>query len=73
MIRFLYGEATEEESREIDHALLCDGNLRQKLHALEEVKRQLDDASLEPSAATVLNILAFSRAVPHASPNMAEG
>jgi hypothetical protein len=71
LIRYLYGEATEEESREINHALLCDAGLRQKLDALEEVKQQLDEAALEPSSATVLNILAYSRGLRQASPDLA--
>ena len=73
LIRFLYQETSEEESREINHALVCDAGLRQKLYALEDVKRQLDEAVLEPSPGTVLSILAYSRTAQPASPNVTQG
>lgn len=64
MIRFLYQETTDEESQEISNALLCDTDLRTKLQELQQMKQQLDEAALEPSATTVLNILSYSRSVP---------
>jgi len=52
---------------------VCDAGLRQKLYALEDVKRQLDEAVLEPSPGTVLSILAYSRTAQPASPNVTQG
>lgn len=64
LIRFLYHETTEEESREINNALLCDADLRLKMQELQHAQLALDDAALEPSPASVLSILSYSRSVP---------
>jgi hypothetical protein len=62
LIRFLYHETTEEETREINKALLSDFELRQAYRDLCETKSALDRAQLEPSEETVMKILAAARA-----------
>lgn len=63
LIKFLYHETSEEESREINRALLCDSELQALFNELKATIAQLDDAQLEPAASTVLNILSYSRGV----------
>lgn len=61
MIRYLYRETTEEETREIDRALICDSQLMAAYNELREMVREIDGTLLEPSNQTVLNILSYSR------------
>ena len=61
LIRYLYQETTEKEKKEIDNALICDGELRALFNELCSVKASIDEAHIEPSSATVLNILSYSK------------
>ena len=61
LIRYLYHETTEEESKEIDKALLCDNELQALYAQLIALKNEMDGAQLQPSSATVLNILSYSK------------
>ena len=61
LIRYLYQETTEKETREIDNALIRDTELRALYNELISMKRSMDDAHLEPSSMTVLNILSYSK------------
>lgn len=61
-MRYLYHETTREEKNEIDNALLCDSELQALYNELLEVKIDMDAATLEPSASTVLSILSYSKA-----------
>ena len=61
LIRFLYHETSEEETKEINRALLCDGELQTQYKDLNASKAMLDDVRLQPSANTVLNILSYAR------------
>ena len=63
LIRYLYREITEEEKNEIDRALLRDGNLRSMYKQVCAALKELDEAALEPSESTVMNILGYSRAL----------
>lgn len=62
LLRYLYQETTSEERKEIDKALLCDSELQALYNELQEVKNEMDLALLEPSDATVLGILSYSKA-----------
>ena len=79
LIRFLYHETSEEESREINRALLCDSELQALFNELKTTIKQLDDAQLEPSPSVLLNILSYSRSVGqkavmmNAPPSMVQG
>ena len=61
LIRYLYQETTEKEKREIDNALICDGELRALYNELCSMKASMDEAHIEPSTSAVLNILSYSR------------
>lgn len=61
LIRYLYHETTEEEKREIDKALICDSELMALYKELCAVVKSINETTLEPSKATILNILAYSR------------
>jgi hypothetical protein len=52
------------ESREIDKALLCDGELQALYNELCLVKKEMDEAQLQPSPSTILNILSYSKNLP---------
>jgi hypothetical protein len=60
-MRYLYHETTEEEKQEISKALICDAQLLAQYKELLALKRQLDEARLEPSAESVERILSYSR------------
>lgn len=61
LIRFIYHETTNEEESEINKALLCDSELRQRHAELLDQKRQLDQARLEPGSQVIANILNYAR------------
>ena len=61
LIRYLYRETTEAESKEIDKALICDSELQALYSDLCSLKKDMDESKLQPSASTVLNILSYSR------------
>ena len=64
-MRYLYHETTEKEEQEINKALLSDTELRTLYTSMLALKNDLDKAQLEPSSATVLNILSYSRSEQH--------
>jgi anti-sigma factor RsiW len=61
LIRYLYQETTEEEKKEIEKALQRDPELKTLFTELSAVRKELECAQLEPSEATVRNILDYSR------------
>ena len=61
LIRFIYHETTSEEEKEINKALLCDSELRQRHAVLLQHMRDLDQAKLEPESRAIENILNYSR------------
>lgn len=61
LIRFIYRETSEEETREINKALLCDSELQAQYKELNATHKQLTKAKLEPSAASIQNILNYAR------------
>lgn len=63
LVRYLYREITEEESREIDRALLCDNELKALFNELRSMLDEIDAADLQPSPVTVQNILSYSRSL----------
>lgn len=60
LIRFLYRETSEEETREINKALLCDTDLLSQYKKLNATHKELNAARLEPSAKTIQNILNYA-------------
>ena len=61
LIRYIYHETSEEETKEIDKALICDSELQLQFKELMAVKRQMDDSTMQPSATVVANILNYAR------------
>lgn len=60
LIRFLYHETSEEETKEINKALLCDTDLLKQYKELNATHKELNAARLEPSAKTIQNILNYA-------------
>ncbi|MEY4931275.1 MAG: hypothetical protein RI909_1999, partial [Bacteroidota bacterium] len=63
LIRFLYHETSEKETKEINQALLCDSELQAQYKELNAMRHELDSVRLEPSAESVLNILQYARSM----------
>lgn len=61
LIKFLYHETSEEETKEISKALMCDAELQLMYQELKALVGDLDRDHMEPSSSSVLNILAYSR------------
>lgn len=62
-MRRLYHETSEEETREIDKALLCDSELQRQYKELAEIKRELGKVDLQPSEEVTQNILTYAKAL----------
>ena len=61
LVRYLYRETSETETREIDKALLSDTELQLQFKELSAQKRQLDGILIDPSDNSVENILKYAR------------
>jgi hypothetical protein len=61
LIRYVYHETTERETKEINKALICDAELQEVYKELVATKSQLGEATLSPSVIAVQNILCYSR------------
>ena len=61
LIRYLYRETTERETREIDKALICDSELQKQYKELVTMKSQLDELRMEPSDRSINGILNYAR------------
>ena len=61
LIRYIYHETTEKETREIDRALICDSELQKQYKELVTTKKQLDTVRMEPSERTINSILNYAR------------
>lgn len=59
-MRRLYHETSPEEAKEIDKALLCDSELQRQYTEMAVLKKELDSAQMQPSDATVKNILHYA-------------
>lgn len=61
LMRRLYHETSAEETKEIDKALLLDSQLQRQYQEMAAMKKELDEAKLEPSDATIKNILHYAQ------------
>ncbi|MEO1050874.1 MAG: hypothetical protein AAFX87_09610 [Bacteroidota bacterium] len=61
LIRYLYGDTSKKENKEIEKALICDSELQEIYKELSAVKNQLERSLKEPSAKALTNIIHFSR------------
>jgi hypothetical protein len=60
-MRRLYLETSEEETKEIDKALLCDSELQRQYKEMVAMKKQMDEIQLNPSDAVIKNILHYAQ------------
>ena len=63
LIRYLYHEITAEEKKAIDRALIRDSKLKALYNEVRAALKELDKATLHPSATTVFNILNYSKSL----------
>ena len=61
LTRYICRETTEEETREIDHLLTLDRELRLEVDGLRAMLFHLEGTLLEPSDAVVENIMRHAR------------
>ncbi len=61
LIRFLYHETSEEETKGINKALLLDSGLQAQLNELRAMHKDLDAIHLQPSASSIQNILHYAK------------
>ena len=64
LIRYIYHETSEAETKEIDKALICDNALQALYLDLIAQHKELDDAALEPPPSAILNILSYAKSLP---------
>jgi hypothetical protein len=61
LIRYLYRETTDKETKEISNALICDSELQSQYAELCSLMKRVDNAQLEPSSASIQNILNYAK------------
>ncbi len=61
VIKLVYDELNDEESRDLTQVLLCDSELQDLYKELVTVKRQLDAAMKEPSEKVIERITNYSK------------
>ncbi len=60
LVRALYNETSTAEERELETALLCDGNLYEEYVDLKSTKNELDLLLDQPSDAVINRVLDYS-------------
>jgi hypothetical protein len=63
LVRRLYLETSEEETREIDKALLCDSELQRQYKELAEIKKRLGMVEIQPSEKSTKKILEYAKSL----------
>jgi hypothetical protein len=63
VIRFVYDEMNEDESRELSKALLCDASLEKVYNELITMKAHLDAVEQSPSDKVTQRILNYSNSL----------
>ena len=63
VIRFVYQETSEQETKEIEKALLCDAKLEEMYKDILFMKADLDKAKKTPSDKVINNILNYSKSL----------
>ena len=61
LIQYLYQETSEEKTRAIEKAIQMDWSLQEKLEALKDSKRGLDNIITSPRPQSVMAILNYAR------------
>ena len=63
VIRYVYQETSERETREIRKALLCDAKLEEMYKEVLSMKADLNKAEKDPSDKVINNILNYSKSI----------
>jgi hypothetical protein len=63
LIRYIYHETSDQESKEIENALICDGVILELYKKLKNTIQQLDKIEESPSGKTIDKILDYSKSV----------
>ncbi len=63
LIRYVYHETTEAESKEIEQAMLFDAELEARYNEINGIKKRLDSAEQTPSDRVIANILDYSKSL----------
>lgn len=63
LLRYFYRETSDTETKELEHALLCDPGLLESFKDLKFAFNSLDSLIMEPSERPVENILNYSKAL----------
>lgn len=63
VIRYVYNETSEKETKEIENALLCDVRLQNMHKEVISLKKQLDGTFKQPSDKVRQNILNYSKSL----------
>jgi hypothetical protein len=61
LIRYIYRETSEEETKEINKALICDSELQLQFRELSSLTKEIDETRMQPSSATIANILHYAK------------
>jgi hypothetical protein len=61
VIKFVYNELTEEESTELNQAILCDSELQDLYKDMIMMKSQLDASMKMPSESVLIRIKNYSK------------
>ncbi|MBL0234289.1 MAG: hypothetical protein IPQ08_11560 [Chitinophagaceae bacterium] len=61
LLLYLYNEASAEQHKAIEEALLKDWTLREKLNVLKTSMQRLDKSVVTPRTEVILNVLNYAR------------
>ncbi len=63
LVRFIYKDITDEESNQLQNALVCDAELLERYKQLLDIKNDLDQGTVDPPKRIVDNALNYSRSL----------
>lgn len=60
LIRYVYGETSENEKNEIEQAAICDSEMDEEIRILKSLCRDLNNLIIAPSERAISKILNYS-------------
>lgn len=60
LIRYIYGETSENEKSEIEKAAVCDPEMDEELRILKSIYSDLNDLIISPSERAISKIIKYS-------------
>jgi hypothetical protein len=60
LIRYIYGETSENEKTEIENAAVCDPEMDEELRILKSIYQDLNELVIVPSERVISKILNYS-------------